>query len=195
MNEKIIILFLSSLISHQAFAFENNTGNGSGTVRFQGQIIDAPCSIAPESEDQTVEMGMISYSQLVGPGNNGKSTPVPFSIKLENCNIGMPSGDTVSITFNGVQSGKDNELLALTGTADGSSVKMGEGIAISNGSGDILPIGTASSAQKLNAGDNTLQFSAWVQNDYPEYNDYANQDSKFYVGEFTSVANFALSYQ
>lgn len=195
MNKKFVLLILSSLISHQAFALEDNIGQGTGTVSFQGQIIDAPCSLSPDTEDQTVEMGMISYSQLVGPGNNGKSTPVPFSIKLENCNIGTSSGDTVSVTFNGVQSGKDNELLAMTGTSHASAMNEDEGIAIADGSGVILPVGTASSAQKLNTGDNTLQFSAWVQNDLPEYNDYTNQDPTLYVGEFTSVANFALSYQ
>lgn len=198
MNKKIIILFLSGFVTHSTFAAGENMGQGSGRVTFHGDIIDAPCSISPESSDQTVEMGMIRYTELVGPGEDGKSSPVPFSIELTNCNINTPDGDTVSVTFNGVQAGTDGELLALVGTANASSMKSeyrNAGIAISDGSGKILPVGTASSAQKLNTGNNTLQFTAWVQNDNPEFNDYANQDPGLYVGEFTSVANFSLSYQ
>ncbi|MGG7779864.1 fimbrial protein [Klebsiella aerogenes] len=198
MHKKIFFLILSSFIMHSTLAIAGGMGQGSGTVTFHGDIIDAPCSIAPESSDQTVEMGMISYSELVGPGGNGKSSPVPFSIELENCNINASYGNTVSVTFNGVQAGTDGELLALIGTADASTLSddyRNAGIAISDGSGKVLPIGTPSSAQKLNTGDNTLQFTAWVQNDNPELNDYVNQDPCLYVGEFTSVANFSLSYQ
>lgn len=38
----------------------NAADQGHGTVTFTGSIIDAPCSIAPESIDQTVNLGQIS---------------------------------------------------------------------------------------------------------------------------------------
>ena len=53
---------------------------GHGKVTFSGSIIDAPCSIAPESLDQTVELGAISNVALK---SGGKSTPRNFQIKLE----------------------------------------------------------------------------------------------------------------
>ncbi|WP_423055262.1 fimbrial protein, partial [Aeromonas salmonicida] len=43
-------------------------GAGSGKVTFNGEIINAPCSVAPESVDQVVEMGQISTKELVKGG-------------------------------------------------------------------------------------------------------------------------------
>ena len=49
-----VIAFASASVAHAA------SNQGSGKVTFTGEIIDAPCSVAPESVDQTVPMGQIS---------------------------------------------------------------------------------------------------------------------------------------
>ncbi|WP_162873675.1 fimbrial protein, partial [Klebsiella pneumoniae] len=69
-------------------------------------IIDAPCSIAPESIDQTVDLGQVSNVALK---NGGKSNPRPFEIKLEQCDI--TTLKTVKTTFSGVASSTDKDLL------------------------------------------------------------------------------------
>ncbi len=53
-------------------------------VTFKGAIIEAPCSIAPESIDQTIELGQISNMALA---DGGKSSPKTFDIALQNCNV------------------------------------------------------------------------------------------------------------
>lgn len=159
-----------------AHADEGNMGQGTGTVTFHGSIIDAPCSISPDTVDQTVEMGQIASAQLA---NQGSSAPVPFSIDLENCDVTTAS--SAQVTFNGVVDANDSSkaMLGLNGTASGA------GIVITDGSADTLPLGTASSAVTLSEGDNTLQFAAYLKGD---------DASAVVPGEFNSVANFAMSY-
>ncbi len=50
------IAFSTASVAHAA----PTPNQGSGTVTFSGEIIDAPCSITPDSVDQTVPMGQIS---------------------------------------------------------------------------------------------------------------------------------------
>lgn len=157
---------------------------GHGTVTFKGAIIDAPCSITPETVDQTVNLGQVSNVALKA---GGQSTPKNFQIKLENCELisgekEPGKNNTVAITFTGASSIDDSALLGITGTAKGA------GIAITDGSGKLIELGKASSAQTLGNGNNTLSFSAYLQ---------GNKASNAVVtpGEFQSVADFTLAYQ
>jgi type 1 fimbria pilin len=155
---------------------------GHGTVTFKGAIIDAPCSITPETVDQTVNLGQVSNVALK---DGGQSTPKNFQIKLENCELSEKTpgkNNTVAITFTGASSVDDSTLLGITGTAKGA------GIAITDGSGKLIELGTATSAQKLQNGNNTLNFAAYLQ---------GSKASNAVVtpGDFQSVADFTLAYQ
>ncbi|WP_411749733.1 fimbrial protein [Serratia marcescens] len=159
-------------------AAANAADQGHGKVTFTGSIIDAPCSIAPESLDQTVELGAISKAALV---KNGKSTPRNFNIALENCSFGDPATkNKVQLTFTGMESAANNGLLGITGSAAGASV------AIVDGSGSVVKLGEPSKAQVLSNGSNTLNFAAYVQGD--------GADDKITEGDFQSVADFTLAY-
>lgn len=149
-------------------------GQGNGTVTFHGYIIDAPCSISGQTIDQTVEMGQVASAQLE---NQGSSTPVPFQIDLQDCAV---DAGTVQVTFNGVANAADPTMLGLNGDAAGA------GIVITDGSGSQLDLGNASAGQKLNEGDNTLQFTAYLKGE--------SASATITPGEFNSVANFALAY-
>lgn len=155
---------------------------GHGTVTFKGAIIDAPCSITPETVDQTVNLGQVSNVALK---DGGQSTPKNFQIKLENCELTSATpgkNNAVTITFTGAASAGDAKLLGITGTAKGA------GIAITDGSGKLIELGAASNAQALGNGNNTLSFSAYLQ---------GSKASGAVVtpGEFQSVADFTLAYQ
>ncbi|CAI1920715.1 Fimbria A protein precursor [Serratia proteamaculans] len=155
---------------------------GNGTVTFKGAIVDSPCSITPESSDQTVNLGQVSNIALQG---GGQSTPKNFQIKLENCEItteGAGSNHTVAITFTGASSVADSKLLGITGTAKGA------GIAITDGSGKLIELGKAADAQRLGNGNNTLSFAAYLQ---------GSREAGAVVtpGEFQSVTDFTLAYQ
>lgn len=175
MNANKIALAIA-VLSGIAMGSANATDQGHGTVTFTGSIIDAPCSITPDSVDQTVKLGEVSNVALK---DGGTSSPQPFNIKLEQCDISTLK--TVQATFTGAASTGNPDLLGITGTAKGAS------IAITNGSGEVITLGTASPAQKLQNGNNTLAFSAYLQGD--------GASATITPGSFQSVADFTLSYQ
>lgn len=162
----IVVALGMSSVAHAA-------NQGQGKVIFNGAIVDSPCSIHPESEQQTVELGQISNAALK---DGGKSTPRNFSIALENC--ALDAKNKVSLTFTGMESKAGNGLLGITGTAEGASV------VITSGDGAQIALGEATKEQQLQDGNNTLNFSAYVQGDGADVTE----------GEFQSVADFTLAY-
>lgn len=154
----------------------NAANQGSGTVTFKGSIIDAPCSIEPESLDQTVKLGDIASVQLK---NGGKSTPQDILIKLVGCDV--ETAKDVTTTFSGAESETAPGLLAMRGSARGAS------IAINDVDGKLLPLTKASKAVKIEDGFTTLRFSAHLQGD--------GASAAITPGEFNSVADFTLAYQ
>jgi type 1 fimbria pilin len=164
---------MSSMAVHAA-------NQGQGSVAFTGSIIDAPCSITPESVDQTVELGQISNALLK---KGGQSTPKSFTIDLENCEI-EDKKNNVSVTFTGMQSEiKGHEgMLAIAGQASGASV------AITDAAGKQVKLGSASSLVGVNEGNTALRFAAYLKGD-------SNENAVVVPGDFTAVADFTLAYQ
>jgi type 1 fimbria pilin len=155
-----------------------STGDqGRGKITFTGSIIDAPCSIAPESSDQTVNLGQISNVALK---NGGKSVPRDFSIKLEQCDIATLK--TVTTTFSGSASKSNPDLLGIVGTASGAS------IAITDMGSNPIKLGEATTSKTLSNGNNTLHYSAYLQGD-------SGDSAKITPGEFSGIADFTLAYQ
>ena len=70
-------------------------------------------------------------------------------------------------------------ILGITGTAKGA------GVAITDGSGTVIELNKESNGRELINGDNTLNFSAYLQ---------GIDDASLATGEFTAVTNFTLSY-
>ena len=64
MNTKKIA-FIAAMLSGAVMANANAADQGHGKVTFTGSIIDAPCSISPDSIDQTVSLGQISNACLL----------------------------------------------------------------------------------------------------------------------------------
>ncbi len=154
--------------------------SGQGVVNFKGTLIDAPCGIASESADQTIDFGQISKAHLEG---NGISVKKNLDIKLVNCSLANTTrGDsafkTVKVAFSG-STVNTNEL--------GTSGNTGTAIVVSEASGKLVNFdGTAVAAHNLQDGDNTLRYSAWVKK---------ATNGTLKEGDFTAVANFNLTYQ
>jgi type 1 fimbria pilin len=113
MNAKKIALTIAMASVFAMGAANAATDQGHGTVTFTGSIIDAPCSITPESSDQTVDLGQVSNLALK---DGGKSVPQTFTIKLTQCDV--TTKKTVKTTFAGTESTAQTGLLALTGTVE-----------------------------------------------------------------------------
>ncbi|WP_426445661.1 fimbrial protein [Siccibacter colletis] len=175
MNVKKIVVAVA-MASTMMVGAAQAKDQGHGTVTFTGSIIDAPCSINPDSVDQTVNLGEVSNVALK---NGGTSNPRSFNIKLEQCDTSTLK--TVQTTFTGAASTGNPDLLGITGTAKGAS------IAITDGSGQVITLGSPTPAQKLQDGNNTLAFSAYLQGD--------GASATIVPGSFQSVADFTLSYQ
>ncbi|EUM08942.1 fimbrial protein [Enterobacter sp. E12] len=179
LNKVMMATVLALGVSSTAFAAEQ----GHGKVTFTGSIIDAPCSINPESADQTVELGQISNVALK---NGGKSNPRQFSIDLENCSFeaddkGVLQKNKVTATFTGMESSVVNGALSINGTAQGA------GVVIAEADGNAVKLGQPTKAQVLQDNNNSLNFSAYLQG-------ASASDTAIVPGDFKAVADFTLAY-
>lgn len=173
MKFKKTLLVASLAMGIANFANAAVTDQGHGTVTFHGHIISAPCSIDGDSVDQKIEMGDIANKALE---NGGTSTPKPFQILLKNCDVATQ--DTVTATFTGTEGANGN--LGITGDAKGASIVM------TDGAGNAIELGKPTAAHALQNGDNTLEFSAYLQGD--------GASSTVVPGEFQSITDFTLAY-
>ena len=149
---------------------------GGGQITFEGEILEAACSIKPESLDQTVSLGQVAKSQLTSGGITASKF---FQIELTGCTTTTTATNTVSATFTGGASTDVTGALGLTGTAAGAGIKLVDG------SGSTVTLGTKTKVQTLMVGDNTLLFGAYVQ---------GKATGDITPGTFQSVTNFSLDY-
>jgi type 1 fimbria pilin len=156
--------------------FEPPVDQGHGTIKFVGAIIDAPCSIAPESVDQTVQMGEIANSLLKANG----ATPLrPFEIHLEACDITTALNAT--ITFDGIPSDSTKSSLALNGGGSGGAIAL-----VNKSTGEDIVLGSPTKVANLVNGDNHLKFGAKV---------ISVKDAAIITGEFDATSDFIMTYQ
>ena len=174
--KKVALASVMGLILASGAASAKDQGHGK--VTFTGSIIDAPCSISPDSDDQTVDLGQVSNAALEANSGSGTSVPRNFEIKLENCTLGTMK--SVATTFTGA-AGVVADSLGITGTAKGAS------IILTDGSSKQIKLGEATAPQALQDGDNTLLFSAYLQGN--------GASATVVPGDFSAVADFTLAYQ
>lgn len=169
---KMIKTLMPSVVAIALVSFGANAANqGQGVVNFKGTVIDAPCGIAPESADQSIDFGQISKSHL---NADGISVKKDLNIKLVNCE----PGKNVAVTFTGATiSGAATEL--------GTAGETGTAVVISGQDGNLVSFGTAGAAQMLKENDNILHYSSWVKK---------ATGGTVKEGDFTAVANFNLTY-
>lgn len=159
--------------------------NGSGVVNFKGSVIDAPCGIASESADQTIDFGQISKAHLEADGISVKKD---LDIKLVNCTLAKPTTGgttpapfkTVKVAFTGTTVQGQNTELATAGDT-------GTAIVVSEAGGKSVDFtGVSGANSNLKDGDNTLRYSTWVKK---------ATNGTLQEGDFTAVAHFNLTYQ
>ncbi|EHY9251165.1 fimbrial protein [Salmonella enterica] len=107
------------------------TDAGQGTIQFTGSVIDAPCSIVPESQNIQVNLGQVNLKTLDQQGKTSSS--VPFSINLTGCSFDAPAtGSTtvqyskVAVTFPGTNSptGGANQGEISNGATTGAATNV-----------------------------------------------------------------------
>ena len=185
---KLNKIMIAAVLAFGASSMMAQAANqGSGTVTFNGEIIDAACSIAPGDIDQTVEMGQISNLSL----KDGRESQLkqPVTIKLQDCTSATQK--TVQTTFTGQPggaAGNDNKMIGFGSgsTAKGASIVMTDD---ENGNA-VIELGKATAGQGIKAGQETadLKFTAFLKGN-------GGALDTIVPGAFTSVVNFALNYQ
>lgn len=152
MKKTLLAIILSATAVSSAFAAD-------GTINFTGSVTTDACKIVTTPD---VAMGKVSSSSFTKKGD--LSAASAFTIKLTEC----PEAGSTSATvkFDGTADGGDNNVLALTGGAGSAN---GLGLQISDSTGKIVPLATASSTYTLVKkdatkptilGNNDLQFTA-----------------------------------
>ncbi|HBC0990049.1 TPA: type 1 fimbrial protein [Escherichia coli] len=170
---KVIKSVMAGAVAMALMSFGANAANqGQGVVNFKGAVIDAPCGIAPESADQSIDFGQISKAHLEASGTSVKKD---LDIKLVNCE----PNKTVAVTFTGATiSGAQTEL--------GTAGDTGTAVVISGQDGNLISFGTAGAYQSLKENDNILHYSSWIKK---------ATNGTLKEGDFSAVANFNLTYQ
>jgi type 1 fimbria pilin len=190
MNKNLIAAVLATMAMGSLVSTAHAANQGSGTVTFTGSIINAPCSIAPESADQTVNLGSVSNKALA---DGHKSSPQNFNIKLQDCDLTGLAKNTITATFTGAPSKANANNLGMSGTASGAAIVLSQG-------GTDIKLGEPTTAIKVSDGSNILAFTAYLQGESttttPTGGGTATTTySKIVPGDFKSVANFTLAYQ
>ncbi len=147
-----------------------------GTVTFLGSVHSGACSIKPESVDQTVRLGAIAKHQLQA---GGKSEARRVLIELEGCDLTGLTDNTVTTTFTGAPSNAVPGGVGTVGSAGNIGIMMTHG-------GKLVELGVPTTPQAIVAGDNTLEFGAYVQ---------GAATGDIVPGDFSAVTNFTLAYQ
>lgn len=173
---KMIKTVMAGAVAMALVSFGANAANqGQGVVNFKGTVINAPCGIAPESADQSIDFGQISKSHL---NADGISVKKDLNIKLVNCE----PNKSVAVTFTGAGPGAGAGAPTELGTAGDT----GTAVVISGQDGKLVSFGTQGDFQTLKENNNILHYSSWVKK-------ATNGTVK--EGDFTAVANFNLTYQ
>lgn len=167
----------TALLSIGLLAGSMSVANAAdGTVTFLGSVHAGACSIKPDSVDQTVRLGAIAKHQLQ---SGGKSEARRVLIELEGCDLAGLTDNTVTTTFTGAPSTVVPGAIGTVGGAGGVGIMMTH-------AGDLVKLGVPTAPQIIAAGNNTLEFGAYVQ---------GAATDPIIPGDFSAVTNFTLAYQ
>ncbi len=143
-------------------------------IHFSGTLVAEPCQLATDSEEQTVDFGVIVAKQFI---NNSLTKPERFNIRLINCDVSV--SQDVIFTFNGDEDTAQPGHFSVIGEAKGIAIML------TSDGGDKIKPGEKLTARTLIDADNIFTFQAAVS--APDFNVVT-------AGEFTATLLFSLEY-
>lgn len=164
-------LTMAVFVSATAYAADTPavTGGdfGGGTINFTGSVTQAPCSIAPNDDNQTINLGQVSEKLLASSSGKG-SRVVPVTIHLQSCDLSATAG---GITYAKARVEFTGTGIDTTNAAKGYLLNSGSAgnvaVQLTNLAGAAMDISTdkGTSDVTLSSGDNNiLQFGAHMVN-------------------------------
>lgn len=168
----LLAAVLSSIVSVPSLADSNdniyrpvdnwNVDGQHGVVYVKGSLTESPCRLAMASSYQTVEMGNLDTGTLQ---HNGKGTPIPFQIELEDCLETVTQLENVEMgmtAWSSTQPAVKIRFVAPTVPMYSDFVRVngaqGLGLAVTTAGGALLPMGQASEPQLLPSGQSQLTY-------------------------------------
>ena len=133
--------FISSALAAALFAATGSYAAvvDGGTIHFEGELVNAACSVNTDSADQVVTLGQYRTDIFNAVGNT--SALIPFTIQLNDCDPVVAANAAVAFS---------------TTTATGVGIEI-----LDNTSAILKPDGNSfSTNQNLIPGTNVLHFSA-----------------------------------
>lgn len=124
---KMKLALITSLLTTSGFSLANN-----GNVNFNGQIIDAACTVTPATANQTVNLGKVSKNSFTAPFNTSAATA--FQIDLTACPANLTNA---AMKFDGTPYQGDNRMIELIPEAGSAS---GLGVQIRTNDNVIIPL-------------------------------------------------------
>ena len=151
--------FISSALAAALFAATGSYAAvvDGGTIHFEGELVNAACSVNTDSADQVVTLGQYRTDIFNAVGNT--SALIPFTIQLNDCDPVVAAN--AAVAFSGQADAINDNLLAIASSTN-TTTATGVGIEILDNTSAILkPDGNSfSTNQNLIPGTNVLHFSA-----------------------------------
>ena len=173
-------IIAAAIVATAALSLSNAfAATGEGTVNFNGEILDAACTVDVGSQNQTVELGKYNKSAFAAAGDVTAATK--FDIVLKDCPASVTAA---SVRFDGTPDATDSTLLAVDSSVAGAAT--GVGINLMTADKADLPLHGSNDYRYTltDASDNTLNF-------YAQYKSTADSVT---AGPANSVANFSVVY-
>ncbi|MEZ6877717.1 fimbrial protein [Enterobacter sp. KBR-315C3_2022] len=181
-KKALLAIAMATVISGSAFADEQ----GSGKITFKGTVIDAPCSIAPDSVDKEVDLGEVTTAVI---NANKKATAVPVDINLQNCQLEAADETAttitkVDVTFSSTATdATDSSLMTNTYASGAQNV----GVRLLDNAENPIVLGSANEiALSAGSATQTLHFKAQME---------VASGQTATAGQVTASANYILAYK
>ena len=166
--------FISSALAAALFAATGSYAAvvDGGTIHFEGELVNAACSVNTDSADQVVTLGQYRTDIFNAVGNT--SALIPFTIKLNDCDPVVAAN--AAVAFSGQADAINDNLLAIASSTN-TTTATGVGIEILDNS--------FSTNQNLIPGTNVLHFSAR----------YKGTGTSASAGQANADATFIMRYE
>jgi len=150
----LAMVIATAMVSGVAMNAQADTVTVSGgTVNFVGQVVNAACSVAADSVDQTVTLSQVRTVKLTTKGMQANQKE-DFKIVLEDCDTTV--SQNAAVIFNGQQ---DAALAGSLANTAGAGSATNVALQLFGPDGNVLNIGDTSSNVKLINGENTIPLS------------------------------------
>lgn len=158
-KSKLALVVGMGMLVLSSFAHADDSTVSSGTVDFEGTVVNTPCTLNGDNTAQTVQLGEVTQSQMQDTGSKSASTP--FSIQLEQCDSTV--AQTASFAFTGQADA--NDATSLSNEDSGNDAATNVAVQVTDASNTVIPIdGTddTGAALTLKDGTNIANFNAYM---------------------------------